>query len=452
MAAPLQFLSPQTAQMLMLTQQVRAYERISTIEQQALQGQQLLTLIRHAHQYSVFWRARLAKAGWDGTRATVASAHETLSRLPPLTRTDLQGQFEALRAHWPQLKAQDIATSITSGSTGEPVRVEKALSLYGPLYAAVSWTEALWHQRNPTHKIAVLAPSLQDGASDTWGEMYNGLGLRGPSVVRNLTLHSMASHLDWLVAEQPQYLKTSPHAAGELARLALASGIALPIQQIISQSERVTPAQRALCEEAFGAKIIDRYSCEETGWIALQCPSNEHLHVLNATTLLEIVDTAGKPCPVGTPGRVLLTSLHSYAMPILRYELGDVAEWGPPCGCGMTLPVLGRMWGRSRHQLKLPSGTLPMPFLGDELGAISAIHAFRILQYAGSDIELQLELVQPLTPTEIHTVRSIFDSNGLGTVPLHITVVKHIAWPQGRKREEFEAVDHPWPQGVRLHD
>jgi len=85
--------------MLMLAQQVRAYERIAPIEQQALQGQQLLTLISYAHQYSVFWRARLAEAGWDGRQTTIPLAHETLSRLPPLTRTDFQGKFETLRAH-----------------------------------------------------------------------------------------------------------------------------------------------------------------------------------------------------------------------------------------------------------------------------------------------------------------------------------------------------------------
>ncbi len=447
MADALHFHSPQASQMLLMAQQVRAWERLPPAEYQALQQRQLHALMRHAHQHSPFWGERMEAAGWPGAHSPAAepsSASAVLASLPVLTRADLQAHFVAARARWPGLQDADIATSTTSGSTGEPVRVEKANSLYSPLYAAVSWIEAQWHRRDMARKIAVIGPSLTDGTHDTWGTMYAALGLRGPCVMRNLTQHSMESHLDWLLTHRPDYLKCSPFAAAELARLALARGVQLSLRQVISQSERVTPGQRALCLKAFGAKIIDRYSCEETGWIALQCPEHDHLHLLGATTLVEIVDAAGRPCPVGVPGRVLVTSLHSFAMPIIRYELGDLAEWGAPCTCGMALPVIARMWGRTRHQVQLPGGPLPMPFLGDELGLIEPIRTFRVRQYADGTLQLEIEASRALAPGELDAVREVFTRNGLGGLPLHVSEVARIAWPEGRKREEFKRVDHAW--------
>lgn len=437
MADVLQFHSPQVAQMLLLAQQVRAWEHVAPAEYQALQQRQLHTLMRHAHQHSPFWRQRLGAAGWPAE----ASPGAVLARLPLLTRADLQTHFAEARARWPGLEEAGIATSTTSGSTGEPVRVEKASAMYSPLYAAISWMEAQWHQRDAARKIAVLGTGLTDGTRDSWGDMYTALGLRGPCVVRNITQHGMDSHLDWLLEHRPDYLKCSPLAAAELARLALARGVQLPIQQVISQSERVTPGQRALCLQAFGAKIIDRYSCEETGWIALQCPVHDHLHLLGATTLMEIVDGEGQPCPVGVPGRVLVTSLHSFAMPILRYELGDIAEWGAPCSCGMVLPVIARMGGRTRHQVQTDKGLLPMPFLGDELGRIEPIRAFRMRQYADGTLQLQIEAPRALTADEQAAVRAVFAANGLADLPLHVEHLARIDWSPGRKREEFERVD-----------
>jgi phenylacetate-CoA ligase len=60
----------------------------------------------------------------------------------------------------------------------------------------------------------------------------------------------------------------------------------------------------------------------------------------------EILDDADRPCAPGEVGRVVVSTLHNYAMPLFRYDLGDLAEVGPPCECGRTLPVLNRIVGR----------------------------------------------------------------------------------------------------------
>jgi phenylacetate-CoA ligase len=78
--------------------------------------------------------------------------------------------------------------------------------------------------------------------------------------------------------------------------------------------------------------------------MALQCPDHPHYHVLAENCLLELLDAAGRPARAG---RVVVTPLHNFATPLLRYDLGDEAEFGPPCACGRALPVLTRISRRT---------------------------------------------------------------------------------------------------------
>lgn len=433
---------PLAAQVLEIARQLRRFEQLPETRQSALQGEQRLALLRHAHAHSPFWRERLEGAGFDPAEASFAG----FGALPVLGREELQTHFAALRARLPGQDAAAFMLATSSGSTGQPVRVEKLRELQGLLYEAGSLIDSEWHGRDPSQALAVLAIGVKDASLPDWGGIYPLLGYRGPGFSRALGRDTMAAHLDWLVACRPSYFKCGPLAAAELARLALAQGLTLPIRQILSQSERVLPGHRALCREAFGAEIKDRYSCEEAGWIALQCPRHEHLHVMSGLVQVEIVDEAGRACPVGQPGRVLLTGLHSYAMPLIRYELGDLAEWGAPCDCGIHLPVIRRLWGRTRHQLRLPSGERrPMPAMGDDIGKIAAVQEFQVRQYLGGEVEIVCRVSRPLAAAEREALAGFLRADIEAGLPIFIREVAHIDWGPGWKREEFISVETARP-------
>ena len=75
--------------------------------------------------------------------------------------------------------------------------------------------------------------------------------------------------------------------------------------------------------------------------------------------MLEIVDELGRPVPRGERGHVLVTSLHNYVQPFIRYRLGDIAAWEPdtgPCECGLDLPRLRNIEGRDDDYLVYPDG------------------------------------------------------------------------------------------------
>jgi phenylacetate-CoA ligase len=441
---------PQSALLNSQVSSLQALESASPADLQTYQARALSNLFNHAYRYSPFWRERLGRAGYqlrqqdhghlnEGQPARISAdnALDLLRHLPMLTRNDLQARFADIRARPAEMAASRIITASSSGSTGTPVRVEKDGPVYSLFYAAYSWIESLWHYRDPRQKIAVTLMTPGQSSSASWGEPFATMGYHGPSISRGWQHDDAANHLDWLLSEQPTYLRCTASIAAELAELALQRGDSLQLTQILSQSERVSPRHRMLCQRAFGAAIIDRYSCEEAGWLAIQCATQQNLHVLSGTVLLEILDDHDQPCPPGVAGRVVITSLHSFAMPLIRYELGDLAEWGPPCACGITLPVIGALRGRLRHRVQLPDGRKTMPFIGDELGEIPAIRQFRIIQHRSLALELQVAGTRALSAAETSTIRGIFRDNGLGTLPLTITELATIDWPEGGKREEF---------------
>ncbi|MGH7185727.1 MAG: phenylacetate--CoA ligase family protein, partial [Pseudomonadota bacterium] len=176
------------------------------------------------------------------------------------------------------------------------------------------------------------------------------------------------------------------------------------LKQVLTISETLPPGLRDLCRDAWGAPVVDLYSSREAGYIALQCPESERYHIQAEGMLVEILDSEGLPCPPGACGRVVVTPLHNFAMPLLRYELGDVAEAGHPCSCGRGLPVIDRILGRRQNMLSRPDGTELWPlFSSSDIAAMLAaatIRRYQIAQVAPSRLELRVETAEPLSQAQ----------------------------------------------------
>ena len=205
---------------MLLAEQLRQFESASADAIKQTQDTQLRTLMQHAWQYSPFWRHRLVSAGFNPALTDTSSFYH----LPPLQRGELQTQAHDLRAHWPGLDPKQLITAVSSGSTGVPVRVEKDARTYMPLYSALSWTEGRWHQRDARLPIAVIGSGVQASTSDSWGSLYQMMGLKGRSEVRNAQQDTLDGHLDWLQSFRPAYLKCSPHTANVVWQCPLLAG------------------------------------------------------------------------------------------------------------------------------------------------------------------------------------------------------------------------------------
>lgn len=132
----------------------------------------------------------------------------------------------------------------------------------------------------------------------------------------------------------------------------------LRLMAVCTHSEPMSADEQKHLESRFGCPVRTNYYCNEVWAIAAECREGT-LHQFPDNAVLEVVDDDGAPVPEGEPGQVLVTSLHNYVQPFIRYRLGDRVAWDVPgkgCGCGLELPPLMRLEGREDDYLEYPDG------------------------------------------------------------------------------------------------
>jgi phenylacetate-CoA ligase len=143
--------------------------------------------------------------------------------------------------------------------------------------------------------------------------------------------------------------------------------------------------------QVFGTRPIDLYGANETGLLASECPWCGHYHINAETVLVEILTQEGTPSPPGAAGRVVVTSLYNYAMPLIRYEIGDFAIAGPEqLKCRVKLPTLSRIMGRYRNAFTLQTGAVIYPYVPvSRLRQFLSFEQIQIVQTSLTTIEVR---------------------------------------------------------------
>ena len=151
----------------------------------------------------------------------------------------------------------------------------------------------------------------------------------------------MGALFDEFTRMGPHYLHTRASLLQSFVELSASRGIRPPnLRAVICHGDFLHPEIHKTTENAWGVPVSHVFSSGEVGIMALQCPENKNLHVQSEHVRLEILDDGNKPCRPGQVGRVVVTALHNYRMPLIRYDTGSHAAFGEPCSCGRALPVL----------------------------------------------------------------------------------------------------------------
>jgi phenylacetate-CoA ligase len=371
---------------LSLLWQLGASQRLPAERIEAEQLRQLSLLARHAWETVPYYRA-----AWQGCYDPSAPlSRETFTALPTLSRRALQERYDEIKSHTPPQQHGAPVETRTSGSTGAPVRL-LANGVTNLFWRVFALRDHAWHRRDLGRKLAVIRRGVTPGSAASWGRATEGLVRTGECVSLDVD-RDIESQLDWLSRERPVYLLTYPSLAAELAKASLRLGIRLEgLLEVRTLGEALGPEVRALCREAWGVPLVDVYSAEEVGYIALQCPQHEHYHVQSENLVVEILDQAGAACAPGVAGRVVVTDLHNFASPLIRYEIGDYAEPGALCDCGRGLPVLRRVQGRVRNMLVTADGRRFWPAFGSRaLADIPAVRQHQFVQKSFDLVEARL--------------------------------------------------------------
>jgi len=199
--------------------------------------------------------------------------------------------------------------------------------------------------------------------------------------------------VEWLARRKAPYLLTHPSTALGIAYAVTPDqGRALGIEVVLLIGETVQDGTRELVAERLGARVAAIYACREIGHIASECEATRYYHVAVENVLVEIVDSGGRDVPPGERGRVIITGLYNYAMPFIRYEVGDVAVAGAEqCSCGRTLPVIKQIEGRTRNMFVFRDGTRfwPRSFMIRPMRAFVPFRHYQLVQLDHETIEFR---------------------------------------------------------------
>jgi len=336
------------------------FERNQWSPPESLAGYQLerlRSIATHASERIPFYRRLFRAYGFDPARLKPPS---DIGSLPLLSRDAVRGSCAELCAdNAARLHPRRISTS---GSSGIPLQllVDRSANV---LEFAYYWRAWGWAGFRPGRRFAELS-------SEYFAVHHKQLSARRhhyQHLTRRLLLNSLmlsrdsaAEYLRLLRRFRPGFLKGLPSNLYVLALLASEYKDRPRFEAVFSQGENLYPQQRRLIEEVFAAPVFDSYGHLERTAAISQCPSGRyHLHQdYGLIELLPVPHIASvQPEAGGRLVEIVGSSLHNYAMPLLRYRTGDLAEVEEPahaCPCGRTLPTVKRIIGRESDVIITP--------------------------------------------------------------------------------------------------
>jgi phenylacetate-CoA ligase len=364
-------------------------------ELQALQASELQRLLQHVMRCVPHYRSRFEQTGLDLSQVRHV---DDLRKLPLLTREDATRHFEARKSKAPPLPVIDKATSGTTGA---------------PLVFAYDHGSEYWRQATKLRGYGWAGYQTGDRSLHFWGSPtvdVPPLAKRAKVSLDHLVRREhyvdctdrSEQHLASVVAlirrVEPTVLVCYAQAGAALARYINEAGcrdwgnIA-----VIAAAERLFPSDRQALVQAFGPNVFETYGNREVMLMAAECEAHQGLHLSMENLIVELIVRDGdqeRPARTGELGEVVVTDLHNYGAPFIRYLTGDLAIPCAPerCACGRSLTRLERVEGRMTDTLRDGAGRAVSGLFFNVLFAALAhkIREFQVVQRKDRAIDLKL--------------------------------------------------------------
>ena len=275
---------------------------------------------------------------------------------------------EIIRRHHGELVSKDYMTrkwyyNSSGGSTGEPIRFIQD-DLYGKWGNATSkyyYKDILGIDERSAKKV-ILWGSERDLFEGDAGFKANIVNWWTNTVFLNsfrMIKEDMDKYVGIINSYKPDLLRGYTGSLYELSRYVERKNVAIYTPKIlISTAETLRGEMRQKIESVFGTKLYDFYGSREVSNLAGECRAGL-MHVFMFWNYVEILDHNNRPVKGGEEGKVVVTNLHNYSMPLIRYEIGDMAVLGPEkCKCGNVLPTLKKVIGRITDHFVKEDGTI----------------------------------------------------------------------------------------------
>jgi phenylacetate-CoA ligase len=363
-----------------LLQELRARDRWTPEQVAKLQLVQLQKLVSHAVATVPYYAELFAKLG---ITASDIRTLDDYAKLPLLTK-------DAVRENMDRLVSTTVSRRIAStsgGSTGVTTRFCHTRDFRN--YASAAWFRNYGWTGLPLgcRKFYVWGhPNEQRYAKELKGRFEHWLHRRLFFNAWNITSEQAIAWVEEIERFGASFGYGYASALCTVAQLAGAAGKRPKgVRAVMSSAEPLYPHQRRLIEEFFGCRLFDQYGSREVWSIASECKHGEH-HVNSDLHVVEHVLMGGE-----IPN-VVVTALHNYGMPLLRYLNEDLAAPGQkPCACGLPYPTIGPVQGRTSDNFKTPDGRIVhCTYLVHMMSQLDEVTEFQFVQRSLSDVTLSV--------------------------------------------------------------
>jgi len=391
----------------------------------------LRALVKHAYQNVPFYRAALQRSG---IHPQDIRGLADLRRIPITTREHIQAQPGDFIAE--SARSRRLISHRSSGSRGAPVWTKRTL-FEERVLAGIRLRVMMKYGLRLSDRRASVSMEESDIPGDD-----RPIASRFGIFRRTLVNASLPPHqaLEALERCAPEVISAYPAALAKLTEFIT------PEQQLVIHprlitlgGEMVLSSFRREIKACFQCPTYETYGSTEANLIAWECPATGYLHICEHSVIVEICNQY-QPVEVGESGEVIITPLHSYAMPFLRYRLDDLVTRGPaPCTCGYPAATLIAIRGRTNDWFLLPDGRLLHPFVLSEavMQQVPDVRRLQIIQTSEHELKILIVRGQPLSADGLAEAQSRIAASINHCFQITLQAVKDLDSPPNQKFNPF---------------
>jgi len=402
-------------------------------ELQSIQLEKLKKLLFHAYETVPYYRQV-----WDEIdfHPKLVMSADDIKHIPALTKTDISNNFDRLLS---ELHKSNYLSKSTGGSTGAPMHFAYSQESFSRRNA-VMWRGYSWAKLLPGKKSIYLwgtsigEESLRSKIKDS---LYNKFYNRTMLSCFEMPDATMNRYVKYLNKSSADVLVSYVNPVYYFAQWVLDNNIRIDtLKSIITGAEPLHEYQREIIEKAFDCDVYNTYGCREVMLIASECEYKEGLHINIDHLVIEAVDNNNQHV-LDAPGELLITDLHNYAMPLIRYKNEDIVTLSSKkCNCGRGLPLMSNVQGRVLDVIRTIEGKiLPGEFFPHFFKDFHAIEKFQVIQNEITKLDIKIIVKDNFQSHELTEIKKQIKAAVGDKMKLNVSIVEEIPLtPSGKHR------------------
>lgn len=359
--------------------------------------------------------------------------------LPILTKNDLQLPIDQMLSEG--YDHSEVYVSNTSGSSGHPFFFAKDKFSH-----ALTWAFIFNRYESLGIRTTDLQARFYGIPLDNWSyikeKAKDFIMNRVRFSVFDLGDEMLESYLNRFKRSRFNYIYGYTNSILLLVNFLKQKGIILKelcstLKICIVTSEVCTEEDKRSIEQVLGIPVIREYGASELDIIGIEDTSG-HWEINEASLYVEVLSEKNEVLPIGTEGRLIITSLHNKAMPFIRYDIGDVGMLDQD-ESGIFLRKLS---GRVNDTIILPSGKkspgLTFYYVSRSiLESSGVLKEFIVRQTKLNSFEFDIVSDRSLTNQELQEIQKKMDEYLEPGLKLKVNKVDKIQRPASGKTKHF---------------